>query len=142
LLEGEERLLELIAAHTPLAQVLNKVCTALDVQLGHVVSLVFSPQDAEHVDQTTAHTASHFGLFVFCRTCIVSRSEELLGIFEVYCCCSRNPTPSERRLIQRAAQLAALAIECQDPEWNSGNVFFHWQGAFRSHSPQGPPFMN
>jgi hypothetical protein len=41
-LVGESRLLELIS------EVLNKICAALDVQVGNVVCVVLSSEDNEH----------------------------------------------------------------------------------------------
>ena len=121
LLPGEGYLLELISTGAPLPQVLNKVCTALDVQVGNVVSLVLLPDDEDHAAYTIANTATEFGLSVFSRTAILSPSEELFGTFEVYSCFPRTPVPSEDRLIQRAAHLAALAIQNHYRGRDSGN---------------------
>lgn len=52
LLAGEGHLLELISAGAPLPQVLNRLCTALDLQIGNIVSLVLFPDDEEHVVHT------------------------------------------------------------------------------------------
>ena len=129
LLPGEGHLLELISTGAPLPQVLNKVCTALDVQVGNVVSLVLFPDDEEHTAHTIANTAAEFGLSVFSRTAILSPSEEMFGTLEIYCCFPRTPAPSEDRLIQRATHLAGLAIQHHYHGRDSGNFSLHWNGA-------------
>jgi hypothetical protein len=111
LLDGEGQLLELISEGAPLSQVLDKVCTALDVQLGNVVSLVLFPRDEEHALHTIAQSATEFGLTPFSCTAILSPNEEFFGTLETYCCFPRKPTHSESELIERAARLAALAIQ-------------------------------
>lgn len=128
-LPDEDRLFALISAGAPLAQVLNKLCTALDLQIGNVVSLVLLPDDEEHAVHTVARSAVEFGLFVFCCAAIVSPDEELLGTFEAYSCFPRGPTPSECKLIERAAHLAALAIQRHNHEQDSGSLPFHSRGA-------------
>lgn len=142
LLAGEAHLLELISTGAPLPQVLNKVCTALDVQVGNVVSLVLLPDGEEHTAHTIANSAAEFGLSVFSRTAILSPSEELFGTFEIYCCSPRTPTPREERLIQRAAYLAALAIQNHYHGRDSGNFSLHWNGAIRSGFRVVPPSRN
>ena len=142
LLAQEGHLLELISSGAPLPQVLDKVCTALDVQVGNVVSLVLFPDDEEHTAHTIADTAAEFGLSVFSRTTILSPSEELFGTFEIYCCFPRTPTPSEDRLIQRATHLAALAIQHHYHGRDPGNFSLHWNGAMGSGSREAPPSSN
>ncbi len=142
LLAGEGHLLELISSGAPLPQVLDKVCTALDVQVGNVVSLVLFPDDEEHFVHTIANTAAEFGLSVFSRTAILSPSEELFGTFEIYCCFPRTPAPSEDRLIQRATHLAALAIQHHYHGRDPGNFSLHWNGAIGSDSREAPPSSN
>lgn len=136
LLAGEGHLLELISSGAPLPQVLNEVCTALDVQVGNVVSLVLLPDDEERTAHAIADTAAEFGLSVFSRTAILSPSEELFGTFEIYCCFPRTPAPREDRLIQRAAHLAALSIQNHYRGRDSRNFSLHWNGAIRS-GPRG-----
>jgi hypothetical protein len=128
LLAGEGHVLELISAGAPLPQVLNKLCTALDLQVGNIVSLVLFPDDEEHAVHTIARSAVDFGLFVFCCAAIVSPDEELLGTFEAYSCLPRGPTPSECKLIERAVRLAALAIQRQHNQQDSGSFPFHPKG--------------
>jgi hypothetical protein len=142
LLAGEGHLLELISTGVPLPQVLNKVCTALDVQLGNVVSLVLLPDNEEHTAHTIANTAAEFGLSVFSRTAILSPSEELFGTFEIYCCFLRTPAPSEDKLIQRATHLAALAIQHHYHGRDPGNFSLDWNGAIDRGSREASPSRN
>jgi hypothetical protein len=127
-LVGESSLLELISTDAPLTEVLNKICTALDVQMGNVVSLVLCADEDEHFTHTIAQSAAQVGLFVFSCSAILSVSEDLLGTLEVYCCFQGSPTPSESNLIERAANLAALAIQCHNHQRNSGSVPFPAEG--------------
>ncbi len=108
---GESRLLDLISSNAPLPEVLNKICAALDTQLGNVVSLILSAEDNEHSLHRLADQAALFGLFVFCCSAVLSSEDQLLATLETYCCCARTPTHSEASLIQRASQLAALAMQ-------------------------------
>jgi hypothetical protein len=140
-LPGEDRLLELIFTDAPLAQVLNNLCTALDLQVGNIVSLVLFPDDEEHAVHTIARSAADLGLFVFCCAAIVSPDEELLGTFEAYSCLPRGPTPSECKLIERAAHLAALAIQRQHNQQDSGSFPFHSKGVM-GRSPRNMPPSN
>lgn len=142
LLVGEGSLLDLISTGAPLAHVLDKICTGLDLQVGNIVSLVLFSDDKEHTAQTIAQSAAHFGLSVFSCTAILSPSEELLGTFEVYCCFPRSPSPSESKLIERAAQLAALAIQGHNHEQDSGRFPFHRRGATGRNFREGPPSKN
>jgi len=115
-LPGEGRLLELISTDLPFKDVLNDICAALDVQLGNAVSVVLSAEDDEHVLHRLAEQAVQFGLYVFSCCAILSQSDQLLGTLETYSCLSRRPAVSQTSLIQRASQLAALAMQRHDRE--------------------------
>ncbi len=128
-LVGESRLLQLISTNAPLPEVLNKICAALDVQLGNVVSLVLSAEDNEHSLHHLADQAAQFGLHVFCCSAILSPQEQLLATFETYCCCARTPTLSEASLIQRACQIAALAIQRHEHELAPWHFASAWNGS-------------
>ena len=141
-LPAEDRLLELIFTDAPLAQVLNKLCTAFDLQVGNVVSLVLFPDDEEHAVHTIARSAVDFGLFVFCCAAIFSPDEELLGTFEAYSCLPRGPTPSECKIIERAVHLAALAIQRQHNRQGSGSFPFHSKGVMGRSPRNVPPSKN
>ncbi len=142
LLTGEGYLLELIFAGAPLPQVLDKVCTALDLQVGNVVSLVLFPDDEEHTLHTIAQSAVEFGLSAFSCTAILSPSAEFFGTLEMYCCFPRIPTHDENRLIERAAHLAALAIHHHNRQLDI-ECFSLEEGGVTDKAPrQGPPSSN
>ncbi len=124
---GEGRLLELISADVPLPEVLNRICAALDVQVGNVVSVVLSSHDDEHSLHELAEQAVQFGLYVFSCCAILSKSEQLLGTLETYSCLTRRPAVSQTKLIQRASQLAALAIERHDREQEPWSLALSWK---------------
>jgi len=142
LLAGEGQLLEMISEGAPLPQVLDKVCSALDVQVGNVVSLVLFPDDEEHTLHTIEQSATRFGLSAFSCTPILSPSQEFFGTLEVYCCFPRKPTLSERRLIERAAHLAALAIQLYNHDIETESCFLDWNGTTGGNSHEGPPSSN
>ncbi len=141
-LAGEGHLLELISEGAPLPQVLDKVCSALDVQVGNVVSLVLFPDDEEHTLHTVAQSASEFGLTAFSCTAILSPSEEFFGTLEMYCCIPRRPTISENEVIERAAHLAALAIQHCNHQTDAESFSLHLGGAMRRSPREGPPSCN
>ena len=136
LLAGEAGLLELISAGAPLNHVLDKISTALDIAVGNVVSIVFFPDDQEHSTQAIAKAAGEFGLSFFCCAAILSSSEELIGTLEMYGCFDRGPNASERNLIERAAELAALAIQSDGREKHSERC--PWRNAAGGSSDEGP----
>jgi hypothetical protein len=141
-LAGEGQLLEMIAAGAPLPEVLDKLCTALDVQVGNVVSFVLSLDDQEHALHTIARSAASFGLTPFSCTAILSPREEFIGTLEIYCCVRRKPNLSESRLIKRASHLAAIAIQHfnQDMHGESGSL--DWNDATGGSLHEGPPSKN
>jgi hypothetical protein len=141
LLAAEGQLLEMISAGAPLPQVLDKVCTALDVQLGNVVSLVFFPDDEEHTRHAIEESAARFGLTAFSCAPILSPEQEFLGTLEMYCCISRRPSLSESVLIQRAVRLAALAIQQSNRDVDAESCSLDWNGAGRSPDER-PPSSN
>jgi hypothetical protein len=136
-LPGEGRLLELISTDLPLKDVLNDICAALDVQLGNVVSVILSTEDDEHVLHQLAEQAVEFGLYVFSCCAILSQSDHLLGTLETYSCLSRRPAVSQTRLIQRASQLATLAIQRHDREHDPWGLTLPWITAPERSAPEG-----
>ena len=111
LLSAEQQLLQSISSRAPLPGVLNEICSALDCQIGNVVSLISLPE-ADGVDHAAiALNAALFGLYTFCSEGLASDNEEPLGCLEMYSSVARSPSPSEIRLIERAKCLAALAIK-------------------------------
>ncbi len=110
-LAGESHILELISLGAPLPGILEKLCAAMDYQIGNVVSLV-SVSDREENDlYSITQSAMQFGLNVFSSTRILSRDRALLGTLQIYCCDQRRPTPHEYDLIERAVHLALVALQ-------------------------------
>jgi hypothetical protein len=142
LMAGEGRVLEMISTGAPLSLVLDNIGTALDLEVGDVVSVILLTDDEEHFTHSIAQSAALFGLTVVSRTAILSVSGELLGMIEVYGCLSRGPTSSESKLIDRATQLAALAIQSHTEVQDSENLPFHWNGTTGKSTREGPPSKN
>ena len=110
LLRAEEQLLQLISSGVALSEVLHKICNALDLELGNMISLVSLPYgDATGLDEI-AKSAEVFGLHKFCSASVVAGDNELLGSLEMYCSVPRRPFLREVELIERATCLAAIAI--------------------------------
>jgi len=57
LLRGEKSILELISMSTPLPAVLNRLCAAIGLQIGNVVSVILLSDD--HKLPTITHNAVH-----------------------------------------------------------------------------------
>jgi hypothetical protein len=142
LLAGEGQLLEMISAGAPLPQILDRVCSTLDMQVGNVVSLVLFPDDQEHTLHNIAQSAADFGLSAFSCTPILSEDEKFFGTLEMYCCVSRVPTVGESELIDRAAHLAALVIQHHNHELEAEDWSLDLNGATRRSSCEGPPSSN
>ena len=142
LLAGEGQLLELISEGAPLPQILDRVCTGLDVQVGNVISLVFLRDDEEHTLHKIEDSAATFGLIAFSCTPILSTEEEFLGTLEMYCCFPRKPTLSESGLIERATRLAALAIQHYNHEVGAADWPRDWTPATPKSPCEGPPSGN
>lgn len=111
LLKAEEQILRSISARAPVPQILNGICCALDCQIGNMVSLISLPENDATSAAEIARNAALFGLYIFFSAGIVAESGEELGSLEMYCCVPRNPSLREFQLIERAACLAAIAIE-------------------------------
>ena len=141
-LTGEGQLLDLISTGAPLSLVLDKISTAFDLVVGNVVSVILLPGDEEHCTHLIAQSAALFGLSIFCCAAVFSPRGELLGTFEVYSCILRIPTPGESRLLERAAQLAALAIESHDYDQDSDSLPSRWRGTTEESSRERHPSYN
>jgi hypothetical protein len=142
LLAGEVQLLEMISAGAPLPQVLDRVCTLLDVQMGNVVSLVLLPDDGEHTLHNIAQSAAKFGLTSFSCVGILSPTGEFLATLETYCCFPRKPNLGENRLIEQAAHLAALAIQQHHHDMETEDWPLDWTAATGRGPCEGPPSSN
>jgi hypothetical protein len=142
LLAGEGQLLEMIIEGAPLPQILDRVCTALDLQVGNVVSLVLLPGDEEHTLHTIAQSAEKFGLSAFSCIAILSPGAEFLGTLETYCCFPRKPSLAESELVDRAAHLAALVIQHHNHELEIEDWSVDWAATTGRCSSEGPPSSN
>ena len=111
LLRAEEQLFHAISSHASLPKVLNEICSALDFQIGNMVSLITLPGDDPSDLAAIAMNTAHFGLHTFCSEGIAAENDELLGFLEMYCSVPRSPTAEEVQLIERARCLAAIAIK-------------------------------
>jgi hypothetical protein len=111
LLKAERRILESISARTPLPEVLNEISSALDCQIANIASLISLPSSDTDESATNDMNATLFGLHTFCSASLVGANHELLGSLKIYCVTPRSPSLEEFQLIERAACLAAIAIE-------------------------------
>jgi hypothetical protein len=134
---GESRILELISTGAPLQELLDRICSTLDFQMGNVVSVVLSLHEDAHSLNELAEQAVRFGLYVFSCCAILSKREQLLGTLETYSCLPGIPTVSQTRFILRASQLAGLAIEQQDREHDPWNFTLPRKCAAPRNSPKG-----
>ena len=116
LLEAEEQILRLIAARAPVAQILNEICTALDCQIGNMVSLISLSNDESEGSAEMARNAERFGLYIFSSVGIFGKYGKELGSLEMYCCIARDASCDELQLIQRAVCLAGIAMEYEGDE--------------------------
>jgi len=121
LLRAEEQLLHSISAGMPLAEILHKICDALNSEMGNMVSLVSLSNGDANFLATIVKSAAIFDLHKFCSAAVVGGNEEVLGSVEMYCCVPRRPSLSEVQLIERATCLAAVAIKRHNEAGNSGN---------------------
>lgn len=112
LLTSEPRILQSISARESVPQILNEICNALNFEVPNIVSLITLREldRANTVDAT--RSAALFGLHIFFSAGIVAENGETLGSMEMYCCYDRcEPSPRELQIIERAACLAAIAVE-------------------------------
>ena len=108
---AEREIQRSIFAQVPVPELLNRICSALDCEIGNVVSLVSVLDDLTTDFAAIAENAKHFGLHMFCSIELVSANRGLLGKLVLYSCEPGMPTRRELDLIKRAACLAAIAIE-------------------------------
>lgn len=113
-LVAERHILELISLGAPLPGILNRLCAAIDIQIGDVVSLVLLPDREENRLWSIAQSAWQMGLHMFDSVDILGRDMTLLGRLEIYGCDPRLPTGDEYQLIERAVHLAAIALQRHD----------------------------
>ncbi len=139
LLADEGRLRELISIGAPLSFVLDKISIALDLDVGNVVSVVLLSDNHEQYTDLIAQNAAVFGLSIFCTSAVLSPGGELLGTLEMYSSTLRSPTLGESKLIERATQLAALAIESHNHGRGSQSFPSLWKGSKEKDPPDVAP---
>lgn len=142
LLWAEEQLLQSISTHTSLPKVLNEICTALDLQIGNVVSLISLPGDDPSELAAIAGNAALFGLHTFCSEGIVDENEVPVGFLEMYCSVARSPNAGELQLIERAKCLVAIAIQRHNDAAEKGNRTVRADMPARGGLPEWPVSSN
>ncbi len=142
LLKTEEQILQSISARAPISKILNDICNALDCEIGNMVSLISMPNDDASRAVEGSRSAALFGLYSFFSVVIWAGTGELLGSLEMYCCVSRNPTPREFQLIERAVCLTAAAIKRHGETIDGGNCRMHGVRSARGYVPETPTSMN
>lgn len=142
LLKAEAQILQSISARSPVPVILNEICTALDCQIGNMVSFISLPQDESASVAEIARNAALFGLYIFFSTGVFAGTGEELGSLEMYCCTPRNPSCREVQLIERAACLAAIAMECGLKVGHHANHCVPERDPARSNVLRWPVSMN
>jgi hypothetical protein len=139
---AEERLLQLISTHTPLPKLLNEICSALDCQIGNVVSLISLPGGDDGELAAIAMNATLFGLHTFCSEEIVAENEELLGFLEMYSSMPRCPSRGEAQFIECAKCLAAIAIRLHNEARRQGRCGAPGNRPVRGSVPEWTASLN
>ena len=142
ILSVEEQLLQSISSGERLPGVLNGICSALDCQIGNVVSLISLPGDDPSELAAVAMNAALFGLYTFCSEGIVAENDELLGSLETYSSFPRSPSASESQWIERAKCLAAIAIKVDQEAAQQGNRGLRANRPVRGRVLEWPVSMN
>ena len=142
LLKGEEQIFQSISARAPISKILDDICNALDCQIGNTVSLISVPGNNVMSAAEVSSSAALFGLHIFLSVAIGAESVEELGSLEMYCCVSRNPSPRELQLIERAVCLAAVAIKRYRETGDGSNCRMHGVRSALGYVPEPPSSMN
>ncbi len=142
LLNAEAKILQSISGQVSLPEILNKICTAIDCQIGNMVSLISLPEDERASVAEIAGRAKLFGLHIFFSVGIFAESGEELGSLEMYCCTSRSPSRGEIQLAERAACLAAIAIERDAQAVRQDNEGISTKGPSRANGLGWPVSLN
>jgi hypothetical protein len=140
-LAGERHILELISLGAPLPGILNKLCTALDVQIGNVVSLVLPSDPEANCLWSITQCAVQVGLHFFASADILGREKTRLGTLEIYSCDPRQPTWAEYQLIERVVHLAAIALQRHHDDDNFERPS-RGSREDMDDAPERPPFIN
>jgi hypothetical protein len=134
-----EGLSHLISTNAPLPEVLNKLCAAVDRQVGNVVSVVLFPDGKEHTLPAIGKAVARYGLFVFSCAAILSPDGKVCATFETYSCIPRSPTPEESGLVEQAARFAAIAFQNHYQELDFAGFALPQNSALAGYSPNEPP---
>jgi hypothetical protein len=121
LVSAKEQRFQSISVRAPLPEVLNGICSALDSQIGNVVSLISLPGDDASDLAAIGMNAALFGLHAFCSEGVVAENNQVLGSLEMYCSVPRSPTAREFQLIERAKCLASIAIKFDKETTHQGH---------------------
>jgi len=141
-LRAEEQLLQSISSQASRPKVLNEICSALDFQIGNVVSLITLPGDDPSERASIAMNAARFGLYTFCAEGVAAENEKRLGFLEMYCSVPREPTAEEVQLIERAKCLAAIAIERHNEASDQDNGGGRRNLGAQKRAPEWPASRN
>jgi len=142
LLSAEEQLLQAISVRAPLPELLDSICSALDCQIGNVVSLISLPGHyTSNLEEIGSHAAL-FGLHIFNTSGVIAENGEELGCLETYSCSPNMPSSRDFQLIERASCLAAIAIQTQKGPEIQGNCSASEKRPVRGHVLQWPVSMN
>ncbi len=137
----ENSILELISMGAPLTDTLNKLCAAVDFQIGNVVSVIMPAESPKGDLAVIARSAQVHGLHVFWSGNIQLWDKIPCGYFEMYSSNTRAPNPFELHLIQRATHLAALAMQRHNSEKKFETLSAAWKHAPRSRSQDEPELI-
>lgn len=141
-LQAEEEILRAISVRAPLSELLNRICAALDCQIGNVVSLISLPGEDATALAALAGNAKLFGLYTFCSADVVDGRREPLGSLETYSCFPRRPSLDEFQLIERATRLAATAINLHKNAGHHGIVHTRDSRSVPEQVPGRPAYIN
>ena len=142
LLKREEQILQSISARAPISKILNDICNALDCEIGNVTSVISMPDENASSAVEGSRNAALFGLYSFFSVVIWAETGELLGSLEMYGCVSRNPSPREFQLIERAVCLTAAAFKRHQETIDGANCRMHRVRSEREYVPETPTSMN
>jgi hypothetical protein len=142
LLKTEEQILQSIFARAPISKILHDICNALNCEIGNVTSVISMPDENASSAVEGPRSAALFGLCSFFSVLIWAETGELLGSLEMYGCVSRNPSPREFQLIERAVCLTAAAIKRHGETIDGGNCRMHGVRLARGYVPETPTSMN
>ena len=142
LLRAEEEILRAISVRAPLSELLNRICAALDCQIGNVVSLISLPGEDATALAALAENAQLFGLYTFCSVDVVDGGREPLGSLETYSCIPRRPSLDEFQLIERATRLAATAIKLHNDAKHHGIGHMGNSRSLPKRVPGRPAYIN